>query len=83
MTKNESSKPIDKRDRLQDEVFTFQETKGGKVFIFWEGKQVLTLSGPKAQQFLAKIAAATPHEAQLIMAKVTGNFKRGNEKGRR
>lgn len=71
---------IDKRGRLQEEVFTYQETKDGKVFIFWQGKRVTSLSGKKAQQFVAKIAAADHHQAQLLMAKATGNFKRGNER---
>ncbi|MEI2737154.1 MAG: hypothetical protein V9F01_00045 [Chitinophagaceae bacterium] len=71
---------IDKRGRLQEEVFTYQETKDGKVFIFWQGKRVTILSGKKAQQFVAKIAAADHHQAQLFMAKATGNFKRGNER---
>lgn len=71
---------IDKRGRLQEEVFTYQETKDGKVFIFWQGKQVTILSGKKAQQFVAKIAAADHLQAQLLMAKATGNFKRGNER---
>lgn len=71
---------IDKRGRLQEEVFTYQETKEGKVFIFWQGKHVTILSGKKAQQFMTKIAAADHHQAQLLMAKATGNFKRGNER---
>ncbi|MBP8002000.1 MAG: hypothetical protein KA314_26540 [Chloroflexi bacterium] len=71
---------IDKRGRLQEEVFTYQETKDGKVFIFWQGKRVTILSGKKAQQFMAKIAAADHLQAQLFMAKATGNFKRGNER---
>jgi len=41
---------------------------------------VTILSGKKAQQFVAKIAAADHHQAQLFMAKATGNFKRGNER---
>ena len=71
---------IDKRDVLDEEVFTYRITKDKKVFISYEGKQVTTLSGRKAEDFIAKIQSAEGKEAQLIMAKVTGNFKRGNEK---
>ena len=71
---------IDKRGILDDEVFTYRITKDKKVFISYEGKQVTTLSGKKAEDFIKKIADADSKEAQLILAKVTGNFKRGNEK---
>ena len=71
---------MDKRGILDDEVFTYRITKDKKVFISYEGKQVTTLSGGKAEKFIADIADAYGKDAQLIMAKVTGNFKRGNEK---
>lgn len=73
-------KPIDKRGILDDEIFTYKITKDKKVFISWCGKQVTTLSGNKAEKFLAEIADAEDKKSQLIMAKATGNFKHGNEK---
>ena len=72
--------PVDKRGILDEEVFTYRVTKDNKVFISYEGKQVTILSGKKADEFIKKISNAEGKEAQLIMAKVTGNFKRGNEK---
>jgi hypothetical protein len=72
--------PIDKRNILDEEVFTYRITKDKKAFISYHGKQVMTLSGSKAKKFIADIADARGKDAQLIMAKVTGNFKRGNEK---
>ena len=71
---------IDKRGILDEEIFTYRVTKDNKVFIAYEGKQVTTLSGKNAETFIAKIQGAEDKAAQLIMAKVTGNFKRGNEK---
>ena len=71
---------IDKRGILDGEVFAYRVTKDKKVFISYEGKQVTTLSGKKAEDFVTKIQNAEGKDAQLIMAKVTGNFKRGNEK---
>ena len=71
---------IDKRNILDEEVFSYRATKDKKVFISYEGKQVTILSGKKAEDFIKKIQTAQGKEAQLIMAKVTGNFKRGNEK---
>lgn len=77
------NKTIDKRNILDEEVFTYKITKDKKVFISWHGKQVTTLSGKKSEEFIDNIEDADFHERQLIMAKATGNFKRGNEKGRR
>lgn len=71
---------IDKRDRLAETPFDFRTNKAGNVFISWEGKQVKILQGKAAQKFLAKIEGLDDLAAQLIMAKETGNFKRGNER---
>ena len=71
---------IDKRGILDEEIFTYRISKDNKVFVYYEGKQVTTLSGKNAVKFISEIAGTVGKEAQLIMAKVTGNFKRGNEK---
>ncbi|MGZ9583769.1 hypothetical protein [Paenibacillus marinisediminis] len=71
---------IDKRDRLSEEVFSYKTTKDNKVFIYWKGKQVTILSGKASDKFLKAIEGKDHKETQLVMAKITGNFKRGNEK---
>ena len=71
---------IDKRHILNDEVFSYFQSKDGKVFLYWHGKPVKTLKGPEALRFIEKIAGIEHHDAQLLMARLTGNFKRGNEK---
>lgn len=72
---------IDKRKRLEKEVFTYRVTKNNMVFIDYHGRQVTTLKGKEAEKILNKInQASSDHEVQLILAKVTGQFKRGNEK---
>lgn len=48
--------------------------------IAYEGRQVKTLSGTTAARFIARIQGAGEIDAQLQMAKVTGNFKHGNER---
>ena len=70
------------RGGLQDEPFSFFEGNDGRVRISWRGKQVAVLAGTKAQRFLLRIAHAAPEERQLQLARITGNFKRGNEKKR-
>lgn len=43
-----NSNSIDKRNKLGEEIFTYQITKSKKILISWHGKQVTTLSGRKA-----------------------------------
>jgi hypothetical protein len=44
---------------------------------------VKSLAGEAAQKFLKQIEGLEGKDAQLVMAKVTGNFKHGNERRRR
>jgi hypothetical protein len=60
--------------------FRFQTSKDGKVFIYWTNRLVTTLSGNQARQFMAKANQADETGIQMLMAKATGNFKRGNER---
>lgn len=72
---------IDKRNLLDEEPFSYQLLKDQKVNLFWEGKSVKIIKDAEAKKFLTRMeTAADIKEQQLIMAKITGNFKRGNEK---
>jgi hypothetical protein len=71
---------VDKRGRLQQEPFTFRATKDGRVFIHWHGKQVMILKGGTAEKFMASVSGANVQQTQLILARVTGHFKHGNER---
>lgn len=73
-------KDIDKRNVLDEEPFSYKISKDKKVFIYWNDKQVTILRGKESERFLSKIEKANSKDKQLIMAKITGNFKRGNEK---
>lgn len=71
---------IDKRGKLDEAFFSYRETKDGRVMLYWYDKHVKTLAGKEAQKFLAKIYGLEGKELQLVLAKATGNFKRGNER---
>ncbi|PGO25211.1 hypothetical protein CN984_19820 [Bacillus cereus] len=74
-------KKTDKRNRLDDMMFHYRVTKNNIVLIEYYGKQIMILKGNDADKFLNKINRANnENEKQLIMAKITGNFKRGNER---
>lgn len=51
--------------------------RGERVEITHEGRLAATLRGPAAMKFLADVERADP---QQVMARVTGNYKRGNER---
>jgi hypothetical protein len=70
---------IDRRGKLEEEPFAYNQTKDGKVHISWHGKIVMILKEKRADDILKKLRHASEKDTQLILAKVTGNFKRGNE----
>lgn len=64
----------------QDLGFTFNKTKAGSVIIFHHGKQVTILRGTRAQKAVADLESLSFGEQQQRMARLTGNYKRGNER---
>ena len=54
----------------------------GSVAIFWKGRPATVLTGQAGRE-LPRGREARAEELQLLMAKATGNFKRGNERRRR
>ena len=60
--------------------FSYQASGKGLVQIAYNGRTVTTLRGRDADRFLARVEGADERNAQLAMAKITGNFKRGNER---
>ncbi|MFJ7183917.1 hypothetical protein [Lysinibacillus xylanilyticus] len=73
---------IDKRNRLSEEPFDYQITKKGTVAIYYEGKQIKNVKDREAERLIARIKEVEDNitAVQLLLAKITGNFKRGNEK---
>lgn len=73
---------IDKRNRLSEEPFAYQITKKGTVVIAYEGKQIKIVKDREAERLIARIKEVEDNltAVQLLLAKITGNFKRGNER---
>jgi len=71
---------VDKNGRLEEEVFAYRITKDRKVFISEQGRQVAVISPNRAENFIEKISGVDGKAAQLMMAKITGHFKQGNER---
>jgi len=67
-------------ESCNDLGFIFLETKKGEVLIKHRGKRATTLRGHQARAFLEDIECLTFGEQQQAMARLTGNYKRGNER---
>jgi hypothetical protein len=59
--------------------FSYNVTKDGRVRIAFRGRHVVTVAGARAGRLSARLAAADGDETQQLLARATGNFKRGNE----
>ena len=64
----------------EDLGFSYRARKNGDVEIARHGAPVTVLRGRVAREFLAGIESCAPAEAQQRMARVTGNYRRGNER---
>lgn len=63
-----------------DSKFDYEKIKDDRVFLYCEGRRVKVLKGREAIRFISKLEDSSKEEEQLLIAKVTGNFTRGNEK---
>lgn len=57
--------------------FSHTVRKNGEVVISHHGRQVTILRGQRAEKFLSRLESGNEQE---LMARVTGNYKRGNER---
>ena len=60
--------------------FTYRVRKNGDVEIFHRGRLASTLRGNDADEFKQEATDETSAQAQQLMARVTGNYKHGNER---
>ncbi|HNB51154.1 MAG TPA: hypothetical protein PK530_04395 [Anaerolineales bacterium] len=65
---------------MAHEIFTYQILKNETIRIFWEGRGVMTLGGKRAEKLASELTDANQDEVQALLQRVTGNFKRGNER---
>jgi len=60
--------------------FTYRILQQGEVQLLHHGRLAATLRGERALDFLAEVDAGGESDAQQLMARLTGNYKRGNER---
>ncbi len=61
----------------QAESFEWSRRKNGDVVISHHGRVATTLRGRRADRFVEDVA---DEDGQALMARLTGNYKRGNER---
>lgn len=57
--------------------FTWTRRKNGDVVVTHNNRTATVLRGRKAEEFIADVDSG---DDQAVMARVTGNYKRGNER---
>lgn len=60
--------------------FTYRRRKSGEIEVLHHGRLAATLRGPDALDFLREVEGGSEDDAQQLMARLTGNYKRGNER---
>ncbi len=66
---------------LADDPFDHQVTKSGQVRISRGGRVVVTVAGKDASRLAAQLESAPADRVQHLLARATGNYRRGNERG--
>jgi hypothetical protein len=60
--------------------FSWQQRREGEVRLLHHGRLAATLRDREAADFLAEVESGDERTAQQLMARLTGNYKRGNER---
>lgn len=64
---------------LDDDPFGYRITKDGRILISRGGRLVVTVASPAADRLAALLGEDDVSDQQLL-ARATGNYRRGNER---
>ena len=65
----------------QDDLgFSYRRLKTGEVEVMHRGRRAATLRGRDAEDFVAELQDLGFVGEQQLMARITGNYKHGNER---
>ena len=71
---------VSDKDPLADEPFSYLTRADGTIVIRYRGAPVTLLRGRAADRFTTRVGDIDTAGAQQLMARATGNVKRGNER---
>ena len=60
--------------------FTWSARKNGELAISRDGRVVTVVRGRSAERLIERRGTALEDEAQHVLARATGNYRRGNER---
>ena len=69
-----------KEEQISDLGFTFIKNKKQEIIINRYGNKITVLRNKKALEFIEDIKFLDFEDQQQLIARLTGNYKRGNEK---
>ncbi|WP_183098082.1 hypothetical protein [Nocardioides pelophilus] len=64
---------------LEDDPFSYRVTKDGRVLVSRGGRLVVTVGGTRAER-LVSLLGEDEDQDQELLARATGNYRRGNER---
>ena len=74
---------MEKPHPLAGRPFSYATRADGSIVISYRAAPVTILRGSAAERFSARLDPSDAGAAQQLMARATGNFKRGNERAAR
>ena len=70
----------DSSEDSADLGFSYRRRKNGDIEVLHHGRIAATLRGRNAEDLLSEAPDPASPDAQRLMARLTGNYKRGNER---
>lgn len=70
----------DERGRLTADPFDYHVTNLGGLIVSRGGRAVMTVGGRSAARLVAALQRADDSQAQQLLARASGNYRRGNER---
>ena len=64
---------------LVDDPFAYRITKDGRILVSRGGRLVVTVAGARAERLLGMLGVDDAEDQELL-ARATGNYRRGNER---
>ena len=64
---------------LDDDPFSYRVTKDGRILVSRGGRLIVTVAGSRAERLIGMLGADDAQDQELL-ARATGNYRRGNER---